>query len=223
MLREVGPRDGLQSERPLPPAARAELVDRLFAAGLRRVEAVSFVSPRAVPAMAEPAAVLEALDVPAGGVVTALVPNERGAGMALEAGVGELTVTVAASPGYNLANVRLSIDQSVAAIGAICRMAASGGIPVDGVVSCAFGSPYEGDVEPGEVGSLVDRLGEQGVAAVTLADTTGMATPRVLDEVLTVTGTDVGLHFHETRGTGLLNVYAALERGVERFDASIGG
>lgn len=223
VVREVGPRDGLQSERAIPPVERAALVDRLFVAGVRRMEAVSFVSPRAVPAMADPVAVLDAITVPAGAVVAALVPNERGASMALESGVGELTVTVAASPAYNLANVRMSIDDSVAAIGAICRMAATAGVPVDAVVSCAFGSPYEGDIAAGEVGGLVDRLRDQGVAAVTLADTTGMATPRVLEEVLSVTGTEVGLHCHETRGTGLLNVYAAIEQGVQRFDTSIGG
>lgn len=223
VVREVGPRDGLQSERPLPPGERAALVDRLFVAGVRRMEVVSFVSPRAVPAMADPVEVLDAITVPAGAVVAALVPNERGAAMALEARVGELTVTVAASPAYNLANVRMSIDESVAAIGAICGMAASAGVPVDAVVSCAFGSPYEGDIAAGEVGALVARLRDQGVAAVTLADTTGMATPRVLEAVLAVTGTEVGLHCHETRGTGLLNVFAAMELGVERFDTSIGG
>ncbi|MHB1582357.1 MAG: hydroxymethylglutaryl-CoA lyase [Acidimicrobiales bacterium] len=223
VVREVGPRDGLQSERPVAAAERAALIDRLFAAGLRRIEAVSFVSPRAVPAMADPVSVLEAIHVPAGGSVAALVPNERGAGMALEAGVDELTVTIAASPGYNEANVRMSIDQSLAAIGVICRMAATAGVPVDAVVSCAFGSPYEGDVPADDVGRLVGRLRQLGTAAVTLADTTGMATPRVLDEVLGATGGDVGLHCHETRGTGLLNVYAAMERGVTRFDTSIGG
>lgn len=223
VIREVGPRDGLQSERPLTAAERAALIDRLFAAGLRRVEAISFVSPRAVPAMADPVSVLEAIHVPAGGSVAALVPNERGAGMALEAGVDELTVTIAASPGYNEANVRMSIDQSLAAIGVICRMAATAAVPVDAVVSCAFGSPYEGDIPADDVGRLVGRLRHLGAAAVTLADTTGMATPRVLEEVLGATGDDVGLHCHETRGTGLLNVYAAMERGVARFDTSIGG
>jgi len=223
VVREVGPRDGLQSEQPVAAAERAALIDRLFAAGLRRVEAVSFVSPRAVPAMADPVSVLEAIHVPAGGSVAALVPNERGAGMALEAGVDELTVTIAASPGYNEANVAMSIDQSLAAIGAICRMAATAGVPVDAVVSCAFGSPYEGDIPAGVVGALVGRLRQLGASAVTLADTTGMATPRVLDEVLAATGDDVGLHCHETRGTGLLNVYAAMERGVARVDTSIGG
>jgi hydroxymethylglutaryl-CoA lyase len=223
VVREVGPRDGLQSERPVAAAERAALIDQLFAAGLRRVEAVSFVSPRAVPAMADPVSVLEAIHVPAGGSVAALVPNERGAGMALEAGVDELTVTIAASPGYNEANVRMSIDQSLATIGVICRMAACADVPVDAVVSCAFGSPYEGDIPAGDVGRLVGRLRQLGAAAVTLADTTGMATPRVLEAVLGATGADVGLHCHETRGTGLLNVYAAMERGVTRFDTSIGG
>lgn len=231
-IRDVGPRDGLQAEQPVPPDARAALVERLLAAGVRRVEAVSFVSPRAVPAMAEPARVLAAINPRPGAVITALVPNVRGAELALEAGVDELTVTVAASPAYNARNVRMSIDESVAAIASVCALAAEAGpgggaaargVPVDAVISCAFGSPYEGDIAPEAVGDLADRLRHEGVSAITLADTTGMATPRVLDDVLARTGTEVGLHCHETRGTGLLNVYAALERGVRRFDTSIGG
>ena len=222
-VRDVGPRDGLQAEAPLAPADRARLVAALAAAGVRRVEAVSFVSPKAVPAMAGAGEVLTALGRPGGLTVTALVPNLRGAEMALEAGVDELTVTVAASAEYNRRNVRMEIEESVEAVRAIAGLASTAGVGVDAVVSCAFGSPYEGDVDPRAVAELGDRLRQAGCGALTLADTTGMATPRVLGAVLDRTGIDVGLHFHETRGTGLLNCYAALQAGVSRFDSSVGG
>ena len=222
-IREVGPRDGLQAEAPVAPAERARLVQALVAAGIRRVEAVSFVSPTAVPAMAGAAEVLAALGRLDGVTVSALVPNVRGAELALTAGVDELTVTVAASAEYNRRNVRMEVDESVAAVAAICALASAAGVAVDAVVSCAFGSPYEGDIAPAEVAALGDRLRQAGCQALTLADTTGMATPRVLDAVLERTGTDVGLHLHETRGTGLVNCYAALQSGVGRFDSSVGG
>jgi hydroxymethylglutaryl-CoA lyase len=222
-IREVGPRDGLQAESPVPAEGRVALIEALLAAGVRHLEAVSFVSPRAVPAMAGAADVLAAMGRPAGVVVTALVPNLRGAELALDAGVDEITVTVAASPTYNERNVRMTIDESVEAIAAVTALAGSSRIPVDAVVSCAFGSPYEGDVAPADVADLADRLRAAGAAAITLADTTGMGTPRVLAEVLAATGVDVGLHLHETRGTGLVNLYAGLALGVTRFDTSVGG
>lgn len=222
-IREVGPRDGLQGEMPLDPAERAGLVTALLDAGLRRIEAVSFVSPSAVPAMARPQEVLDAIDPAPGVTISALVPNLRGAEMALEAGVDEITVTVAASAEYNRRNVNMTVEESVQAIGAICSRASAAGVPVDSVVSCAFGSPYEGDVAGADVAALAERLRQAGVSALTLADTTGMATPRVLAEVLHFTGADVGLHLHETRGTGLLNAYAAMGLGVTRFDTSVGG
>lgn len=220
-IREVGPRDGLQAEAPVSVAGRVRLVEALLAAGLRHIEACSFVSPRAVPAMAGGADVLAAIPRPAGVTFAALVPNRRGAELALASGVDELTVTVSASPAYNEKNVRMSIDESVDAVADICGLA--GAVPVDAVVSCAFGSPYEGDIPPAAVAALAERLRAAGAAAVTLADTTGMATPRRIAEVVGETGSAVGLHLHETRGTGLVNAYAALQLGVRRFDTSVGG
>jgi len=195
----------------------------LAEAGVRRVEAVSLVSPKAVPSMAGAEEVLAEIGRPPGLTITALVPNLKGAQLALGAGVDEITVTVAVSPTYNERNVRMTIDESVSAIGAICELAASERVPVDAVVSCAFGSPYEGDVASEEVRDLVRRLKDAGAEAITLADTTGMATPRILADVLAAVGTDVGLHMHETRGTGLLNCFRAMEIGVSRFDTSVGG
>lgn len=219
-IREVGARDGLQGEVPLTVQQRVALIEALLAAGVRRLEVAAFVSPKAVLSMAGAAEVVAAVGRPPGVVRAALVPNLRGAELAVEAGVDELTVTISASAAYNERNVRRTIEQSVAEIDQIC---ASAPIPVDAVVSCSFGSPYEGDIDPAEVAGLVARLRGTGVAAVTLADTTGMATPRRLDDVLVLTGTDVGLHLHETRRTGLLNLYAGWLRGVRRFDTSVGG
>ncbi len=223
VVRDVGPRDGLQPERPVPVGERARLVDALFAAGIRHVEVTSFVSPKAVPAMAEPAAVLDAIRRPDDATVTVLVPNERGARDALACAVDELTVTISASEAYNRHNVNRSIAESLEAVAGIVQLADAAPVPVDAVVSCAFGSPFEGDLAPGEVASLGDALLDRGCTAVTYADTTGMATPRRITELLDETGPSVGLHLHQTRGTALLNAWCALERGVRRFDTSVGG
>jgi hydroxymethylglutaryl-CoA lyase len=222
-VREVGPRDGLQPERPIDPASRTRLVEALLAAGVRHIEVAAFVSPKAVPAMAGAAEVVASVAGRAGVVVAALVPNRRGAELALGCHVDELTVTVSASEAYNQRNVRRTVDESVAEVGEICELARDAAVPVDTVVSCAFGSPYEGDIAPADVAQLVARLRAQGSERITLADTTGMATPRRLAEVLAATGVDVGLHLHETRGTGLVNAYAGMQLGVARFDTSVGG
>lgn len=221
VIRDVGPRDGLQPEAPVPPEDRVRLIEALVVAGVRRIEAVAFVSPTAVPAMAGAAEVLAAAPRRTDLRYTALVPNVRGAELALATPVDELTVTISLSEAYNQRNVHMSIDESVGVIEAICRLAAS--TPVDAVLSCAFGSPYEGDVAPAAVAALAGRLRDAGCAAITCADTTGMATPRGINEVVTALGTDIGLHLHETRGTGLVNAYAALLLGVARFDTSVGG
>lgn len=220
-IRDVGPRDGLQPEAPVAVADRIRLVEALMDAGVTRIEAVAFVSPKAVPSMAGAAEVLAGVERRSGVVLAALVPNLRGAEMALAAGVDELTVTISISETYNQRNVGMTTAESEAVIAAICDSAAA--VPVDAVVSCAFGSPYEGEVAPAAVAELGERLRVAGCAAVTLADTTGMATPRRIDDVLDATGTDVGLHLHDTRGTALVNAYAALQRGVTRFDTSVGG
>ncbi len=222
-IREVGARDGLQGEAPVPVADRVRLVDALLGAGVRVLEVGAFVSPKAVPAMAGSDEVFSAIP-PADGVTrVALVPNARGAELALAAGADALTVTVSASAAYNERNVRMSIDESVASIAAIGALATEAGVPVDAVVSCAFGSPYEGDIAPAEVHDLCRRLVDSGADDLTLADTTGMATPRLVESLLAVTGTDVSLHLHDTRDTGLVNLYAGWQAGVARFDTSVGG
>ena len=225
-IRDVGPRDGLQPEEPVPVEERIRLVHALQDAGLRRIEVAAFVSPKAVPAMAGAADVVAGIDRRPEVTYAALVPNRRGAELALAAGVDELTVTISASPTYNERNVHMTVEQSLAAIAEIVELAGEGPVPVDAVISCAFGSPYEADLGPTEVAALEQRVLDLGVAATTLADTTGMATPRRVDEVLDArpTGAPVpGFHLHDTRGTALLNAYRALERGVDRFDTAVGG
>jgi hydroxymethylglutaryl-CoA lyase len=221
-IREVGPRDGLQAEETVPVETRVELIEALVGAGVRQVEAVAFVSPRAVPAMAGAAEVLAAVERAPGVVYWALVPNLRGAEMALAAGVDGLTVTVSASEAYSEKNVHMSVADSVAEASRVAQLAA-GQVPVDAVISCAFGSPYEGDLDPAAVAVIGDRLLEGGATSLTYADTTGMGTPRRVTDLLGETGPSVGLHLHETRGTAMVNAYAALEAGVARFDTSIGG
>ena len=220
-VREVGPRDGLQAEEPIEVGARVRLVESLAKAGARDIEAVAFVSPKAVPSMAGAADVMASLERREGARYWALVPNLRGAELALEAGIDALSVTLSASATYSEKNTKMTVDEALVGLADIAT--AADGVPIDAVVSCAFGSPYEGDIAPSDVSSLVRRCTEAGATSVTLADTTGMATPRRIDEVLSRTGNNVGLHLHETRGTGLVNAYAAMQLGVRRFDTSVGG
>lgn len=227
-IREVGPRDGLQVEKPLSVEERLSLIKALVEAGATEIEAASFVSPKAVPAMAGAGELFKALDDSDEVRYWALVPNLRGAEMALESSAKALTVTISASPAYNLHNVAMSIEDSIRELTRITALAANSSnsreIPVDAVVSCAFGSPYEGDISPLDVAVLTERLLEIGVSRVTWADTTGMATPRLITALLESSSPpDVGLHLHDTRGTALLNAYVALEHGVRRFDTAIGG
>jgi hydroxymethylglutaryl-CoA lyase len=221
-IREVGPRDGLQPEEPVPVAARVRLVNALADAGVSIIEVAAFVSPRAVPAMAGAADVMAALPRSPAVRYVALVPNVKGAELAAQAGVDALTLTISASEAYSQRNVRMSVEDSVAQVAAI-RAAIGGDLPMDTVISCAFGSPYEGDIDPPAVADLGRRALASGSTSLTFADTTGMATPRRVRDLLAETGTDVGLHLHDTRGTALVNAYAALEAGVTRFDTAVGG
>jgi hydroxymethylglutaryl-CoA lyase len=221
-IREVGPRDGLQPEAPVAVADRVALIESLVDAGVTTIEAVAFVSPKAVPAMAGGADVLAAVSRATGVRYVALVPNVKGASLAVEAGVDGLSLTVSASETYSQRNVHMSVDESLAQVAAI-RASVGDALPIDTVISCAFGSPYEGEMAPAVVGALGARALESGSTTLTYADTTGMATPRRVADLLAVTGTDVGLHLHDTRGTALVNAYAALEAGVTRFDTAVGG
>lgn len=226
LIRDVGPRDGLQSEAPVGVADRVRLIEALIDAGVTRIELCSFVSPKAVPSMAGAAEVVSEVGVRDGVRRTALVPNLRGAQMAMDAGVDELSVTISASAAYSEKNTKMTIDEAVASVESIASFVA-GSVPIDVVLSCSFGSPYEGEIGVADVACLADRLLAGGATCVTLADTTGMATPRRVNDVVCALSAsaraDVGMHLHETRGTGLVNAYAAMQLGVRRFDTSVGG
>jgi hydroxymethylglutaryl-CoA lyase len=228
-VREVGPRDGLQNEPPVPIARRIRLIDALSRTGLRRIEAASFVSSKAIPPMAGAEDVMAGITRAPGVVYSALVPNVRGAERALAARADEIQLVVSASETHNQKNVRRTVAESLVTAHELAALVHDAGVPVEAIVSTAFGCPYEGDVAPERVAQVAGHLVDAGADRLSFGDTTGMATPRRVDDLLDAlagAGIDtatVGLHFHDTRGTALANVLAALERGVVRFDASIGG
>lgn len=220
-IRDVGPRDGLQPEQPVRVADRVALITALVDAGLADVEAAAFVSPRAVPAMGGAADLFRALERDEHVRYWALVPNVKGAELAVEAGVDGLTVTVSASEAYSRRNLKMSVEESIAQIGPIAETA--GSRPVDVVISCAFGSPHGEDIGAFDVAAVVDSAQDAGATAITLADTTGVATPDRIADVIATTGVEVRLHLHDTRGTALVNAFAAMTMGVAAFDTAVGG
>jgi hydroxymethylglutaryl-CoA lyase len=228
-IREVGPRDGLQNEPPVAVADRVRLIDALAAAGVRHIEAASFVHPAAIPAMAGAEETLASITRRPGVRYTALVPNRKGAERALAAGADELEAVVSASATHNLKNLKRTPAETLQQIAGIIELAHAAGRPVDAGVATCFGCPYEGDIAPAAVAAYARRLVDLGADSLFFGDTTGMGSPRrvgLLLDALEAEGIDlgiVGLHLHDTRGTGLANAYAALERGITRFDASIGG
>ncbi|WP_300608972.1 hydroxymethylglutaryl-CoA lyase [Trebonia sp.] len=227
-LREVGPRDGLQNEDPIPTDAKVSLVDTLSLTGVGRIEAVSFVRPSAIPQMADADEVWARINRSPRVRYSGLVPNLRGAVRALDAGVTELEVVVSASETHNLKNVNRTTGESLDEIAAILDMAHVRGASVQVIVSTAWGCPYEGDVPVGRVVSVASKAVLDGADSVSFGDTTGMATPTRVRKLVGAfrdanAGIPLNLHFHNTRGTGLANVLAALELGVADFDASVGG
>ena len=229
LIREVGPRDGIQSERAnIPTRRKAELIDALSATGLRRIEALSFVSPRAVPQMADAAEVWRAVRRRPDVFYSALVPNRKGARTAIDAGLDGLQAFVAATDRYNVRNLGRTVEESLRDVADVAEAGRSSGVPVEASLSCAFGCPYEGDVAPERVVAVAQRIVDEGIEALSLGDTTGMATPRrVRDLVLALRAklpqTTLNMHFHDTRGTGLANALVAMDLGITYFDASVGG
>jgi hydroxymethylglutaryl-CoA lyase len=227
-IREVGPRDGLQSEDPISTTAKVELIDRLSVTGVSRIEAVSFVHPKAIPQMADADAVWAGINRNPLVRYCALVPNSRGTERAIEAGFGEIEVVVSASDTHNRSNVNRSTDDSLEDIAAIIEQAHAAGASIEVIVSTAWGCPFEGDVAPERVIAVARRAVEAGADSLTYGDTTGMATPTRVEDLITRTRAAFGelplaLHFHNTRGTGLANLLTALQLGVTHFDASVGG
>jgi hydroxymethylglutaryl-CoA lyase len=226
---EVGTRDGFQIEPEfIPTEEKIAVVNRLAAAGLSRIEVTSFVSPKAVPQLRDAEAVMAAIERRPGVVYSALVPNDKGASRAVDARVDEIHTVVSASESHNLANVNMTIAESLTRLAGVAAVAQRAGVPVQAGISCSFGCPFEGAVPEAHLESLVARLVDLGARGIGLADTTGMANPvqvgRVLERLVPrFSGVEWTLHTHDTRAMAIPNILAAMERGVTHFDASIGG
>jgi len=230
-IREVGPRDGFQNEPEIIPTdAKVRLIDALARTGLRRLEVTSFVRADVIPQLADAPEVLRAIDVPDDVDVSVLVPNERGLDNALlhSDRFDEINCFLSARETHNRRNVNRSIEESLAGIERVLARARAEGLRCEGVISVAFGCPYEGHVPEDRVFAIARRLRDAGADEVAFGDTTGMANPRQVGAFFqaarTALGGDVELtaHFHNTRGQGLANVLAALEQGIDSFESSFG-
>jgi len=226
---EVGTRDGFQIEPDfIPTEQKIEVVDLLSEAGVPRIEVTSFVHPKAVPQLRDAEQVMAHIRRRPGTLYAALVPNDKGASRAVDAGVDRIHTVVSASESHNLANVNMTIDESLAKLEAVMTIAERARVPVGCGISTSFGCPFEGDVPLAQLERVVGRLVGMGARAIGLADTTGMANPRqvgrVLDHLMPrFPGIEWTLHTHDTRAMAIPNILAAIERGVTNFDASIGG
>ncbi|WP_250515006.1 hydroxymethylglutaryl-CoA lyase [Caballeronia sp. INDeC2] len=231
IVQEVAPRDGLQIEKEwVETEDKIALIDGLSACGITRIEAGSFVSPKAIPALRDGDAVFNGIRRGKGVIYVALVPNVKGAERALAAHADELNLVMSASETHNRANMRMSCESSLAGFGDVVRLVERAGsaASLNATVATAFGCPFEGRIDENRVVSIARTYREMGIKGITLADTTGMANPRqvarlvarVLDDV---PAADLTLHFHNTRGLGLANVLAAYDAGARRFDAALGG
>ena len=229
LVGEVGPRDGLQIEQDfIPTATKIELISGLIGAGVREIEYSSFVSPRAVPQLADAAEILAALDRSTSVHLVALVPNAKGAERAIKAEVDELRVFVSASESHNQKNVNRAIEDSLRDFEDVLRIAEDAGRPVSGAIATSFGCPFEGNVSVEQVGMIAKRFSELGMVGVGLGDTTGMATPPLVVErcrhlKAELPDFPITLHFHNTRGIGLANVMAGLDEGIDRYESSFAG
>lgn len=226
---EMSPRDGLQNEATMVSAAvKAALVDRLAAAGLQRIEAGSFVSPRWVPQMADSAQVFEQITRLPGVVYSALTPNLQGFERAMDAGVDEVAVFAAASEAFSQKNINCSISESIQRFANVCEAALERGIRVRGYVSCTLGCPYQGAVPASDVARVVRELLALGCYEVSIGDTIGVGTPVKVQQVLQACLQEarldqLAMHFHDTYGQALANLLAGLELGVRTIDASVAG
>jgi hydroxymethylglutaryl-CoA lyase len=229
VVQEVAPRDGLQIEPSwVETADKIALIDQLSGLGFSRIEAGSFVSPKAVPMLRDGEAVFQGIVRRPGVTYVALVPNLKGAQRALAAGADELNLVLSASQTHNQANMRMSCEQSLASFAEVVQLAKGQAVSLNGTVATTFGCPFDGRIDEGWVFELVQRYLALGMTGITLADTTGMANPRqvarIVRQVLElIPASALTLHFHNTRGLGLSNVLAAYEAGARRFDAALGG
>lgn len=226
---EVGPRDGLQNEQQIVPAAvKIEFIERLATAGLRTIEATSFVSPRWIPQLADAEEVMQGIRPRGGTRYPVLVPNEKGMQRALAVGASEIAVFTAASETFNRKNINAGIDESLARFEPVAALARQHDIAMRGYISCVLGCPYEGKIDPQNVVRVARALEALGCYEVSLGDTIGVGTPvesrKLVEEVARVVALErLAVHFHDTRGQALANIYACLETGVQVVDASVSG
>ncbi len=229
-IREVGPRDGFQNEpEVIPTAVKVQLIEALARTGLERLEITSFVRADVIPQLADAAEVLTAIEVPATVSRSVLVPNERGLqnALALREHFDEINVFMSASESHNRHNVNRSMEESLTGLERVLPRARAEDLRCEAVISVAFGCPYEGHVKPERVFAIAARLGAAGAQEIGFGDTTGMANPRQVRAFFAAAaqalpGLELTAHFHNTRGQGLANVYAALESGVSSFESSFG-
>ena len=229
IVQEVSPRDGLQIEPTwVETADKIALIDQLSLAGFSRIEAGSFVSPKAIPALRDGEQVFQGIERRPGVIYVALIPNLKGAQRAIESRADELTLVMSASQTHNLANMRMRCEASLAAFADVARFAAEHPVRLNASIATTFGCPFEGKIDEDRVLQIVEAYQTLGIQGISLADTTGMANPRQVARLVKrvlqrVSARDLTLHFHNTRGLGLCNVLAAYDAGARRFDAALGG
>ncbi|MCC5980310.1 MAG: hydroxymethylglutaryl-CoA lyase [Oceanicaulis sp.] len=226
---EVGPRDGLQNDPVLlPTEVKLEFIDRLIAAGVKRMEAASFVNPKLVPAMADSADIMARVPRDKGVSYIGLALNERGMRAAIEARCDEINFVMVASEGFGKANQNATPLDTADLLDRIAILAHDAGIPLSATISVAFGDPFDGEVDPAILGELAARAAAAGAVEVALGDTIGVATPWQVTKAVEIVREaapelTLRLHFHNTRNTAIANVYAAIQAGVSVIDASAGG
>ena len=228
-INEVAPRDGFQSEeRFIPTKQKIALIDALTTTGIARIEATSFVSPKAIPNLRDAADVVSAIQRREGVDVTVLVPNLKGAERALACGVDEINLVMSASHAHGRANLRMTPEESLTQFADIIQAVRGSGVFINASLSTTFGCPFEGPVPKARVLTLIEQQLALGVEGVTLCDTTGVANPAQVEALCRQVlerfpGVPFTLHFHNTRGMGLANALSAWQAGITRFDASLGG
>lgn len=227
---DVGPRDGFQTEQAfIPTDLKIRVIDAISRTGVRKIETTSFVSPEAVPQMADAREVLQKIQRAKGVRYTVLVPNARGAELAVEEDIDGIRIVVCASETFNQRNVRMSVDDSIRECAAVVDIASKHNVPTEVAVGVAFACPFEGPTPEERVLELTRTFARMGIREISIADTVGMANPiqvsRLMTRLQEVFGSDVelSLHIHNTRGLGFANVLAGLQVGIDTYDASIGG
>jgi len=226
---EVGPRDGFQSEKTiLKTEDKIDIINNLIEAGFPRIEVSSFVSPKAIPQLADAESILSKVNRSSKTTLAALVPNSRGALRAVEAKLDQIVVFLSASESHNKKNVNRSVDESLQGFREIAEIAGKNNIPIQGDIATAFGCPFEGNISPKKLANISKEYKKMGFRGVTLGDTTGMATPVVVTDAINairdnVPDFNITLHFHNTRGVGLANVMTGLNEGITDYESCFGG